>query len=214
MSRPNGDTLTAYANHELTTAQRMKHWPILLVREYRRLEGIARTVQARDAAEALGSTSDEPSDTAALVEEPAAEEASGPTSENDNLEHALKLGELDALAELEAMDAETRLEGETAEGNPDDAQSQPEIPLDDDQDVHRAEPDALAGGESQDNESTGSEDALQEPARRRTRLQTSLRHLPLSREGDQADIREEADLLSQLLQADLPAPGSGDPDAG
>jgi hypothetical protein len=85
MSKPNGDTLTAYADHERTTAQRMKHWSIFLVRE-RRLEGIARTVQSRDAAEAQDPTSNESSETAALVAEPAAVEA-GELASEDYLEH-------------------------------------------------------------------------------------------------------------------------------
>ena len=44
--------LDAYAEHELTVAQRYKWWGVYLVREQRRLAGIAAAVQAEEAARA------------------------------------------------------------------------------------------------------------------------------------------------------------------
>jgi hypothetical protein len=62
------------------------------------------------------------------------------------------------------MDAETRLEGEMAEGDPEDAQSRPEVPYDGDHDVRQAESNAPSDEKSKDDRTSGNEDALQEPA--------------------------------------------------
>ncbi len=46
-AKSNGaDSLAAYADHELLTAERMKWWGVFLIREKRRLQGIAEAVNA------------------------------------------------------------------------------------------------------------------------------------------------------------------------
>ncbi len=47
-TKPNGaENLAAYAEHEVLTAERMKWWGVFLIREKRRLQGIADAVNAK-----------------------------------------------------------------------------------------------------------------------------------------------------------------------
>jgi hypothetical protein len=47
------ENLAAYADHEVLTAERMKWWGVFLIREKRRLQGIADAVNANNKAETV-----------------------------------------------------------------------------------------------------------------------------------------------------------------
>jgi len=48
------NTLDAHIDHELAVAERYRWWGVYLIREKRRLQGIAQAVQAEQATAALG----------------------------------------------------------------------------------------------------------------------------------------------------------------
>lgn len=91
MPKPNDDLLTAYADHERTTAQRMQHWPVFLVREYRRLRAIADAVARRG----------EPAPSRMAVE------PDGPIRRDSPSEPVPNKGKPEAPAELEATETDT-----------------------------------------------------------------------------------------------------------